>query len=60
MKYSADDIAQTVKNAKLSDSLKEKLIVKLAAARLKMTDVEFSEFFEKIKEKISETEKMLN
>ena len=60
MKFTADEIADTIKEAKLSDTLKKKLILEIAVARAKMSDVDFNEFFEKIKNKIDETERMLN
>lgn len=60
MRLTAEEIANTIKDAMLNDTLKKKLIIEVATARLKLSDMEFNEFFGKIKEKIVETERTLN
>lgn len=60
MKTTSEDIAKVIREARIEDSLKKKLIVRIAKAKLSLTDYEFGKYFEKIKEKLEEQERMLN
>lgn len=54
------DVAKLITEARVSDSLKKQLIIRLAKARTEMNDYEFAELFAQVKEKLAEKERMLN
>ena len=60
MNVTAEEVAKVIKEAKINDSFKEDLIIYVAKARATLNNYDFTQFFEKIKEKIAEKERTLN
>lgn len=58
--HTLEEIADFIIAAKISDSLKERITLKLSLARKKLSPYEFNNVFNKTKEFIIETEKKLN
>ncbi len=59
-RITANEIADTIKEARINDDLKKQLIISLAKAKVSMSDIEFIDLFTKIKKQISQKEKELN
>jgi hypothetical protein len=55
-----EDIAEMFRKARISDTLKQKYVILTAQARATLSDIEFEEVLQKIREKISKKEKELN
>lgn len=55
-----NEIVQWLRDAMIGDELKQRFTIALAKARLTLSDVDFEDVLEKVRNKITEIEKELN